>query len=116
ARDLRIGLGLDWGNSAPGCVVWGAALPDEHITVFDEFKFQRMTHKDAAAAPEGRRDCDQREVSRLAPAARSSHLLRPDAPACEERRTGRVDRPDPGAPRGAGRQSAPRPTERRGES
>jgi len=50
ARDLRVGLGLDWGNSAPGCVVWGAALPDNHVTVFDEYKFQRMTAKDVATA------------------------------------------------------------------
>ena len=47
-RDLRVGLGLDWGNSSPGCVVWGAALPDSHVTIYDEYKFQRMTAKDVA--------------------------------------------------------------------
>ena len=50
ARDLRVSLGLDWGNSAPGCVLWGAALADGHVTIFDELKFQRMTAKDVASA------------------------------------------------------------------
>jgi hypothetical protein len=48
ARDLRIAIGLDWGNSSPGCALWGAALPDGHVTIFDEYKFQRMTAKDVA--------------------------------------------------------------------
>src|SRR4030095_13066420 len=39
---------MDWGNASPGCVLWGAALPNGHITIFDEFKFQRMTAKDVA--------------------------------------------------------------------
>lgn len=43
-------LGLDWGNSSPGCVVFGAALPDGHVHIFDEYKFQRMTAKDVALA------------------------------------------------------------------
>jgi len=50
ARDLRVALGLDWGNASPGCVVWGAALADGHVTIFDEYKFQRMTAKDVALA------------------------------------------------------------------
>jgi hypothetical protein len=50
ARDLRVALGLDWGNSSPGCVLWGAALPNGHVTIFDEYKFQRMTAKDVAIA------------------------------------------------------------------
>ncbi len=49
-RDLRVGLGLDWGNASPGCVLWAAALPDGHVTVFDEYKFQRQTAKDVADA------------------------------------------------------------------
>ena len=49
-RDLRVGLGLDWGNSSPGCVVFGAALPDGHVHIWDEYKFQRMTAKDVAVA------------------------------------------------------------------
>jgi hypothetical protein len=49
ASDLRVQLGLDWGNASPGCVLWGAALPNGHVTIFDEFKFQRMTAKDVAA-------------------------------------------------------------------
>lgn len=48
--DLRVGLGLDWGNSSPGCVVFGAALPDGHVHIWDEFKFQRMAAKDVAEA------------------------------------------------------------------
>lgn len=49
-RDLRVACGLDWGNSAPGCIVWGAALPDGHVHLFDELKFQRMTAKMVAEA------------------------------------------------------------------
>lgn len=44
-RDLRVACGLDWGNSSPGCVVWGAALPDGRVHLFDELKFQRQTAK-----------------------------------------------------------------------
>lgn len=50
ARDLRTALGLDWGNSSPGVIVWGAALPDGHVHLFDELKFQRMSAKDVAIA------------------------------------------------------------------
>ena len=50
ARDLKVRLGLDWGNSKPGCVLWGAALEDGHVQIFDELKFQRQTAKDVAAA------------------------------------------------------------------
>lgn len=49
-RDLRVACGLDWGHSSPGCVVWGAALPNEHVHVFDELKFQRMEVRDVAQA------------------------------------------------------------------
>lgn len=48
ARDLRVGIGLDWGNASPGCAIWGAVLPDGHVSIFDEYKFQRMTAKDVA--------------------------------------------------------------------
>lgn len=48
--DLRVGLGLDWGNASPGCVLFGAALPDGHVHIFDEHKFQRQTAKDVADA------------------------------------------------------------------
>jgi hypothetical protein len=48
ARDLRVALGLDWGASSPGCVLWLAALPDGHVHVWDEWKFMRMTAKDVA--------------------------------------------------------------------
>lgn len=50
ARDLKVSLGIDWGNSSPGCVLWGAALVDGHVTVFDELKFQRLTAKQVAEA------------------------------------------------------------------
>lgn len=49
-RDLRVACGLDWGHSSPGCVVWGAALPNEHVHIFDELKFQRMEVRDVAIA------------------------------------------------------------------
>ena len=49
-RDLTVKLGLDWGSASPGCVLWGAALPDGHVHIFDELKFQRMTVKDVAEA------------------------------------------------------------------
>lgn len=50
ARDLRVALGLDWGNSSPGVFGWGAALPDGHVSIFDEYKFQRQTAKTVAEA------------------------------------------------------------------
>jgi hypothetical protein len=50
ACDLRTGLGMDWGSASPGCVLWGAVLPNGHMTIFDELKFQRMTVKDVAEA------------------------------------------------------------------
>lgn len=54
ARDLRVGVGLDWGSASPGCALWGAVLPNGHMTIFDEFKFQRMTVKDVAEAVKSR--------------------------------------------------------------
>lgn len=48
ARDLRVACGLDWGHNKPGCVLWGAALPNEHVHIFDELKFQRMEIRDVA--------------------------------------------------------------------
>lgn len=48
-RDLRVGLGLDWGNRT-GCVVWAAALPNGHVSIFDEYKFSHQTAKDVADA------------------------------------------------------------------
>ena len=50
ARDLTVKLGMDWGSASPGVVLWGTALPDGHVHVFDELKFQRMTVKDVADA------------------------------------------------------------------
>ena len=50
ARDLTVKLGLDWGSSSPGCVVFGVALPDAHAHLFDEYKFQRQTVADVAKA------------------------------------------------------------------
>lgn len=45
---------MDWGSASPGCVLWGAALADGHVHIFDEFKFQRMTVKDVAEAIRGK--------------------------------------------------------------
>lgn len=72
-RDLRVGLGLDWGNAAPGCVVWGAALPDEHVTIFDELKFQRMTAKDVATAIKDK--CSDWRLKRVPPVYCDPSLL-----------------------------------------
>ena len=41
---------MDWGSASPGCVLWGAALPDGRAHIFDELKFQRMTVKEVADA------------------------------------------------------------------
>jgi hypothetical protein len=46
--DLTVKLGLDWGSASPGCVLFGAALPDGHAHIWDELKFQRQTVKDVA--------------------------------------------------------------------
>lgn len=48
ARDLRVACGLDWGTASPGVCVWGAALPDGHVHIWDEYKFQRMTVQEVA--------------------------------------------------------------------
>lgn len=48
ARDLTVKCGLDWGNASPGCIVFGASLPDERVHLFDEIKFQRETAKQVA--------------------------------------------------------------------
>ena len=50
ARDLSVKLGLDWGSSSPGCVLWGVALPDAHAHIFDEMKFQRLAVREVAEA------------------------------------------------------------------
>ena len=66
ARDLRVALGMDWGNSSPGCVLWGAALPDGSVNIFDEFKFQRMIAKDVAEAVKAK--CQEWKLPRVPPA------------------------------------------------
>lgn len=66
ARDLRVALGLDWGNAAPGVVLWGAALPDGHVTIFDELKFQRMSAKDVAGLVKAK--CAEWKLPRVPPA------------------------------------------------
>lgn len=52
ARDLPIALGLDWGGSGPsskpGCVLWGAALPDQRVHILDELKMMQLSIKEAA--------------------------------------------------------------------
>jgi hypothetical protein len=51
-RDLNVKLGLDWGgsgpSSSPGCVLWGAALPDNRAHIFDELKMMRLSIQEAA--------------------------------------------------------------------
>ena len=63
ARDLHVRLGLDWGNSKPGCVLWGCALPDGKVHIFDEYKFQRMTAKDVADAVKAK--CKEWRLSKV---------------------------------------------------
>lgn len=48
ARDLRVACGLDWGSASPGVCLWACALPDGHVHVFDELKYQRQTVQDVA--------------------------------------------------------------------
>lgn len=71
--DLKVGLGLDWGNSSPGCVLWGAALPDGHVTIFDEYKFQRMSARDVAIAV--REKCAEWGLRRIPSCACDPSLL-----------------------------------------
>jgi hypothetical protein len=73
ARDLRVSLGLDWGNSSPGCVLWGAALPDGNVTIFDEYKFKRTSAKDVAEAVKAK--CAEWNLPRVPPAYCDPSLL-----------------------------------------
>jgi hypothetical protein len=43
---------MDWGSSKPGCVLWGAALPNDHVHIFDELKFKKDTHPNARSVAE----------------------------------------------------------------
>src|SRR4249920_1760738 len=49
-RDLTVRCGLDWGSSAPGCCLWGVALPDNHAHIVSEYKFQHMAVREVAEA------------------------------------------------------------------
>jgi hypothetical protein len=49
-RDLTVKLGADWGSSAPGCILWGVSLPDNHAHIVDELKFQHMAVREVAEA------------------------------------------------------------------
>lgn len=73
ASVVRVALGLDWGNSSPGCVLWGAALPNEHATIFDEMKFQRKTAK--AVADDVKAKCREWDLRSVPPAACDPSLL-----------------------------------------
>jgi hypothetical protein len=53
-RDLRVACGMDWGNASPGCVLWGVALPNGHVHVFDEVKFQRLPVRQVAELVQAR--------------------------------------------------------------
>jgi hypothetical protein len=40
---------MDWGYTAPGCVLWWACLPDGHYHIAHEWKFQRESVETVAA-------------------------------------------------------------------
>jgi hypothetical protein len=40
-RDLEAFASLDWGYAAPGCVLWWVCLPDGHLHIAQEYKFQQ---------------------------------------------------------------------------
>lgn len=71
--DLRVGLGLDWGNSSFGCVVFMVAFPTEHVHVFDEYKFKRQTEKDVADAV--KKKCQEWGLARVPACACDPSLL-----------------------------------------
>jgi len=47
-RDTRILRALDWGYNAPGCCLWLAILPDGHVHVAHEYRFQQTLAADVA--------------------------------------------------------------------
>jgi hypothetical protein len=49
-NDLRCFGSLDWGFNAPGCFLLWIVLPDGHLHIFREFKFQQMTVHEVGAA------------------------------------------------------------------
>jgi hypothetical protein len=49
-RDLSVKLGMDWGQSAPGCFLCGVALPDNHAAIVWEMKFQKQSVREVAEA------------------------------------------------------------------
>ena len=71
--NLRVGLALDWGNSSPGCVLFGCALPDGHVHIFDEYKFQRQSAKEVAEAVRAR--CEAWKLTRVPSCACDPSLL-----------------------------------------
>lgn len=72
-RDCKVGLGLDWGNASPGCVVFGAALADGHVVIFDELKFQRTPAVDVATAIKAK--CAEWHLKKVPPVACDPSLL-----------------------------------------
>ena len=47
-RGVKVVRGMDWGFSNPGVCFWVALLPDGHLHVFEEWKFQRTTVAEVA--------------------------------------------------------------------
>jgi hypothetical protein len=47
-KDTRVIRALDWGYNAPGCCLWIAILPDGHLHVAHEYRFQQTLAQDVA--------------------------------------------------------------------
>ena len=76
-RDLRVVLGVDWGNASPGCVLWGVALPDGHVAI--SRRMEIPTH-----VREGCRLGSETEVFHMEP--RSRFPMRVVIPSCSRRK------------------------------
>ncbi len=48
-RDAMWFRSMDWGRNQPGCVLWWAVLPDGHLHVRKDWKFQGMDEQEVAA-------------------------------------------------------------------
>lgn len=56
--EVRGGLwfeSMDWGYNQPGCWLWWVVLPDHHLAIVDEWKFQALDVKDVVAGVKARR-------------------------------------------------------------
>lgn len=48
ARDGMWFRSMDWGRNQPGCVLWWAVLPDHHLYIRRDWKFQGMDEQEVA--------------------------------------------------------------------